>query len=96
MNESEACETGGVLQPRAVPAPLGAVEPHEIVELTFLLQPHLGGYSRLKLQSSHFVNSQKKLSEYAEPIFPYESSDDACRVFRKMLETGHPPHDWSQ
>jgi toxin YhaV len=26
----------------------------------------------------------------------YESSDDAYRVFRKMLETGHPPDDWSQ
>ena len=24
----------------------------------------------------------------------YESSDDACRVFRKMLEGGHPPDDW--
>ena len=26
----------------------------------------------------------------------YESSDDACRVFRKMLESGHPPDDWNQ
>jgi toxin YhaV len=26
----------------------------------------------------------------------YESSDDACRVFRKMLESGHPPDDWDQ
>jgi len=26
----------------------------------------------------------------------YESSDDAYRVFRKMLEGGHPPNDWSQ
>ena len=26
----------------------------------------------------------------------YESSDDAYRVFRKMLENGHPPDDWSQ
>ena len=25
-----------------------------------------------------------------------ESSDDAYRVFRKMLESGHPPDDWSQ
>lgn len=24
----------------------------------------------------------------------YESSDDAYRVFRKMLEEGHPPDDW--
>ena len=24
----------------------------------------------------------------------YESSDDAYRVFRKMLESGHPPEDW--
>lgn len=24
----------------------------------------------------------------------YESSDDAYRVFRKMLEQGHPPDDW--
>lgn len=24
----------------------------------------------------------------------YESSDDAYRVFRKMLESGHPPDDW--
>ena len=23
----------------------------------------------------------------------YESSDDAYRVFRKMLESGHPPED---
>lgn len=26
----------------------------------------------------------------------YESSDDAYRVFRKMLESGHPPDDWTQ
>lgn len=26
----------------------------------------------------------------------YESSDDAYRVFRKMLESGHPPDDWEQ
>jgi pentatricopeptide repeat domain (PPR motif) len=26
----------------------------------------------------------------------YESSEDAYRVFRKMLESGHPPDDWSQ
>ncbi len=24
----------------------------------------------------------------------YESSNDAYRVFRKMLESGHPPDDW--
>ena len=26
----------------------------------------------------------------------YESSDDAYRVFRRMLESGHPPDDWDQ
>jgi len=26
----------------------------------------------------------------------YESSDDAYRVFRKMLDSGHPPDDWDQ
>ena len=26
----------------------------------------------------------------------YDSSDDAYRVFRKMLESGHPPDDWSR
>jgi toxin YhaV len=26
----------------------------------------------------------------------FESSDDAYRVFRKMLESGHPPDDWVQ
>jgi toxin YhaV len=26
----------------------------------------------------------------------YESSDDAYRVFRKMLESDHPPDDWNQ
>lgn len=26
----------------------------------------------------------------------YESSDDAYRVFRRMLESGHPPGDWTQ
>jgi toxin YhaV len=26
----------------------------------------------------------------------YESSDDAYRVFRKMLENGHPPDDWDR
>ena len=26
----------------------------------------------------------------------YASSDDAYRVFRKMLESGHPPDDWNQ
>jgi len=25
-----------------------------------------------------------------------ESGDDAYRVFRKMLESGHPPDDWAQ
>ena len=25
----------------------------------------------------------------------YESSDDAYRVFRKMLASGHPPDDWN-
>ena len=25
-----------------------------------------------------------------------ESNDDAYRVFRKMLESGHPPDDWAQ
>ena len=24
----------------------------------------------------------------------YESGDDAYRVFRKMIDTGHPPDDW--
>lgn len=26
----------------------------------------------------------------------YEHGDDAYRVFRKMLESGHPPDDWKQ
>jgi toxin YhaV len=26
----------------------------------------------------------------------HESNDDAYRVFRKMLESGHPPDDWDQ
>lgn len=26
----------------------------------------------------------------------YESGDDAYRVFRKMLDTGHPPDGWDQ
>lgn len=26
----------------------------------------------------------------------YESSNDAYRIFRKMLGSGHPPDDWSQ
>lgn len=26
----------------------------------------------------------------------YDSSDDAYRVFRRMLESGHPPDDWNQ
>lgn len=26
----------------------------------------------------------------------FERSDDACRVFCKMLESGHPPDDWDQ
>lgn len=26
----------------------------------------------------------------------YESHDDAYRVFRKMLESGHPPDDWNE
>jgi len=26
----------------------------------------------------------------------YQSSNDAYRVFRKMLDSGHPPDDWSQ
>ncbi len=26
----------------------------------------------------------------------YDSSNDAYRVFRHMLESGHPPDDWQQ
>ena len=26
----------------------------------------------------------------------FERSDDAYRVFRKMLESGHPPDDWDR
>lgn len=26
----------------------------------------------------------------------YESSDDAYRVFKRMLESGHPPDDWDK
>jgi toxin YhaV len=26
----------------------------------------------------------------------YESADDAYRVFRRMLDSGHPPTDWTQ
>jgi toxin YhaV len=26
----------------------------------------------------------------------YESSDDAYRIFKRMLENGHPPDDWDQ
>ncbi|MFG6447810.1 type II toxin-antitoxin system YhaV family toxin [Roseateles sp. BYS180W] len=26
----------------------------------------------------------------------YDSSDDAYRVFRNMLQSGHPPDDWNQ
>ena len=26
----------------------------------------------------------------------YDSADDAYRVFRKMLESGHPPDDWDR
>jgi toxin YhaV len=26
----------------------------------------------------------------------YESADDAYRVFRRMLDSGHPPSDWGQ
>ncbi|TAN48809.1 MAG: type II toxin-antitoxin system YhaV family toxin [Methylococcaceae bacterium] len=26
----------------------------------------------------------------------YESGDDVYRIFRKMLESGHPPDDWNQ
>lgn len=26
----------------------------------------------------------------------YQSSNDAYRVFRKLLDSGHPPDDWSQ
>ncbi|WP_276968509.1 type II toxin-antitoxin system YhaV family toxin, partial [Metallibacterium scheffleri] len=25
----------------------------------------------------------------------YDRGDDAYRVFRRMLETGHPPSDWA-
>ncbi|AKJ26957.1 type II toxin-antitoxin system YhaV family toxin [Caldimonas brevitalea] len=26
----------------------------------------------------------------------YESNDDAYKIFRKMLDSGHPPDDWGQ
>jgi len=29
-------------------------------------------------------------------IHPFEWTDDAYRVFRKMLQSGHPPDDWYQ
>lgn len=32
----------------------------------------------------------------ADTRLAYESSDDAHRVFRKMLQSGHPPDDWNQ
>ncbi|MFT4099623.1 MAG: type II toxin-antitoxin system YhaV family toxin [Burkholderiaceae bacterium] len=35
-----------------------------------------------------WVNDEKTLRAY-------ESSDDAYRVFRKMLESGRPPDDWN-
>lgn len=31
-----------------------------------------------------------------DPRRAYESSNDAYRVFRKRLESGRPPKDWSQ
>lgn len=31
-----------------------------------------------------------------ETLRAYESHDDAYRIFRKMLESGHPPDDWAQ
>ena len=30
------------------------------------------------------------------PVSAYEGGDDAYRVFRKMLDSGHPPGDWDQ
>ena len=26
----------------------------------------------------------------------YENADDAYRVFRRMLDTGHPPTEWAE
>lgn len=46
-------------------------------------------------------HAQSKLIVYAwvnddDTKRAYESGDDAYRVFRKMLEGGHPPDNWSQ
>lgn len=45
-------------------------------------------------------HAQSKIIAYAwvndeDTKRAYESGDDAYRVFRKMLENGHPPGDWA-
>ena len=30
------------------------------------------------------------------PVSAYEGGDDAYQIFRKMLDSGHPPGDWDQ
>lgn len=46
-------------------------------------------------------HAQSKVIVYAwvndeETKRAYESSNDAYRIFRKMLERGHPPDDWDR
>ncbi len=46
-------------------------------------------------------HEQSKIIVYAwvnddETKRAYESSDDAYRTFRRMLESGHPPNDWEE
>ncbi|WP_242518427.1 type II toxin-antitoxin system YhaV family toxin [Halochromatium roseum] len=46
-------------------------------------------HAQAKLIAFAWVNDEKTKRAY-------QSSNDAYRVFRKMLESGHLPDDWSQ
>ena len=57
----------------------------------YVMTPEFGAQSQLE---------KIDMLDYAELAiinkFDRKGSDDAYRVFRKMLESGHPPDDWNQ
>lgn len=77
-----------------------ASTPAQTVQVILLeLDGHLNGERKHRSKDTQ-ANVQSLLDEAEvndeDTKRAYESSDDAYRVFRKMLGSGHPPDDWDQ
>ncbi len=59
---------------------------------------HISGYTiapkKLRIPRQHLLS--RLLPRFAGGNIRYESADDAHRVFRKMVDSGHPPSDWDR